>query len=140
MFLRFDVLGGRLLEFRFARIAAEIERFAFVLCFRRSIFFVDIHPAHWIFCHLYFPPFARLFYSQNPTMPKDSMVVILSFAHAFTKARWLPNMIGPIVLDKSVNKFFWVLVVENAGSRLFAADPDNLFHDLRYPSGSGKDT
>ena len=73
-------------------------------------------------------------------MPNDSIVVILSFASAFTKARRFPNVIRSIVPGKSVDEFLWVVVVENAGSGVFAADPDDFLHDLRNPSGSGKNT
>ena len=54
MSLRFDVLVGRLLEFRFAGVAAEVEGFALVLCCRGRVFFVYVHRTHWIFCHLDF--------------------------------------------------------------------------------------
>jgi hypothetical protein len=48
---------------------------------------------------------------------------------------------GPsIVLCKSLNGFFGILIVENAGSIIFAADPDNFFHNLRDPSGAGQNT
>ncbi len=73
-------------------------------------------------------------------MAKDSIVVILSFASAFTEARWFPNVLGSIVLDKPLNELFRIIVVQEARSGVFAADTNNFLHDLRNPSGSGKNT
>lgn len=56
----------QLLKIYFATMAAEVVGLALVLCRRHRIVFVYIHPAHWIFYHLNFSPFAKLFDAQEP--------------------------------------------------------------------------
>ena len=126
----------QLLEIYFAAIAAKVVDLALILCRRHRVFFVYVHPTNWIFYHLDCSPFARLFHSQKPTMLKDSTVAILSFASAITEARWFPNVLGSIVLDKPLNELFRIIVVEDTCSGLLTAGFDNLLNDFGNPAGT----
>ena len=64
----------------------------------------------------------------------DLIVVILSFSCALAEAEWLPNVVCSIVVYKSLNEFLRVLIVENARSSIFAADPDDFFDNKSFDS------